>query len=228
MTSNPPVITIDGPSGTGKGSISLLLAQEMGWHFLDSGALYRVLAYAASKHQIALDNEQGLALLATDLDVAFIRSATGKQTDTVFEGEAITDKIRTPACGLLASKISVFPAVRSALLERQREFRQLPGLVTDGRDMGTVVFPEANCKFYLDASPEERTRRRYNQLTEKGMPADRDGIHEAIVERDARDTSRSASPLIPADDAMVIDTTTLSLDEVFSKVLMHAKLSLGL
>src|SRR3990167_8870301 len=169
MSHKDAVITVDGASGTGKGTVSQLLAKRLNWKLLDSGALYRVLALAAQKHCVALDNEPALQVLAEYLDVQFVATETSSLPQILLEGQDVTDTIRTEKMGNAASKVAAFPAVRAALLSRQRAFRESPGLATDGRDMGTVVFPDADIKIFLIASPEERARRRYNQLKEKGI-----------------------------------------------------------
>ncbi len=207
-----PVITIDGPGGSGKGTIGLKLAKKLGWNFLDSGALYRVLALAAEQEKIDLSNESALEHLANGLQIEF-------NTDIWLAGKRVTNLIRTDACGVLASKIAVFPRVRAALLSRQREFCQLPGLVADGRDMGTVVFPEAKLKFFLDASIEERAKRRYQQLKDSGQNVTLQALLVEINARDARDKGRVAAPLRPAKEAVVIDTTGLEIEEVFQRVM---------
>lgn len=207
-----PVVTIDGPSGSGKGTIGKLLAKKLGWNFLDSGALYRALALAALRQPIDLTNETALEQLAKKLNVRF-------DNHVWLEEQAVTDAIRTEACGEAASKISVFPGVRTALLERQRAFCQPPGLVADGRDMGTVVFPDAILKFFLDASFEVRATRRYQQLKDKGQNVTLQALLEEIALRDARDKDRVTAPLKPAKDAVVIDTTCMGVEEVFTGVL---------
>ena len=213
---NPPVVTIDGPSGSGKGTIARLLAQALGFHFLDSGALYRLLALAARRRGVALDDEVALAKLAGELDVRFPADAAG---DTVLlDGEDVSALIRTEEVGAGASKVAALPAVREALLARQRAFRQPPGLVADGRDMGTVVFPDAGVKIFLDASPEERARRRCNQLKEKGIEADYETILADIRARDERDRKRPVAPLKPAPDATIVDTTQLSIEDSLARV----------
>jgi len=217
--SDIPVITVDGPSGTGKGTICSHLANWLGWHLLDSGALYRIVAVAAEKHQLEPDNsESTIADIAGSLDVVFQQSQPGKDITVIFEGDDITQKIRTEACGNSASQIAILPQVRSALLDRQRQFQQSPGLVADGRDMGTVVFTNAPLKIYLIASAEERAKRRYKQLKQKGFDVNLPRLAADIAERDARDSQRTISPLKPADDAIVVDTTTMEITEVVKKI----------
>ncbi|GAA5188019.1 (d)CMP kinase [Ferrimonas gelatinilytica] len=224
MPEQAPVITIDGPSGAGKGTICQLLATQFGWHLLDSGAIYRVLALAALHHDVALDNEDALSLLAAHLDVQFHPSAEGVRV--VLEGEEVSKSIRSQECADAASKVAVFPRVREALLRRQRAFRQKPGLIADGRDMGTVVFPQAQAKIYLTASAEERAERRFAQLKEKGYDVSIDRLLEEIRERDERDANRKVAPLKPAEDALEVDTTGLSIDQVLVSVLSHVEKSL--
>ena len=217
---NPvPVITIDGPSGAGKGTVSRLVAGKLGWHFLDSGALYRLVALAALHHAVPLDDEVSLKTLAAHLDVQFMAGEGHVEGRIILEGEDVTDTIRTEQCGKAASVVAALPSVRQALLERQRAFQEPPGLVADGRDMGTVVFPGAKLKVFCTASREERARRRYKQLNEKGVSVNLQAILGELAERDARDSGRSVSPLRAAPDAVIIDTTTLSIDEVVAKVL---------
>nr|WP_298057597.1 (d)CMP kinase [uncultured Halomonas sp.] len=211
-----PVLTIDGPGGAGKGTISSLLAERLGWHLLDSGALYRLTAQAAVKHQVALDDEAALARLAEQLDVAF--PVADGQSRTLLEGEDVGQLIRTEQAGELASQVAALPAVRQALLQRQRDFCQAPGLVADGRDMGTVVFPDAPLKIFLTASADERARRRYQQLQEAGVDASLSSLLKEIQARDARDTQRSVAPLKPADDAITLDSTRLSIPEVVDRL----------
>ncbi|GAB5380615.1 MAG: (d)CMP kinase [Aliiglaciecola sp.] len=211
-----PVITIDGPSGAGKGTLSTLLAQQLGWHFLDSGAIYRVLAIASMHHQIKSDDESALVPLASSLDVAFETSEQG--TKIVLEGEDVTYSIRTEEVGSVASQIASLPRIREALLRRQRAFREEPGLVADGRDMGTVVFPNADAKIFLTASAEERAQRRYNQLKEKGHDVNIARLLADIQARDERDANRTVAPLVPAADAFVLDSTDLDINQVLEKV----------
>ncbi|CAH1044496.1 (d)CMP kinase [Halomonas sp. TD01] len=216
MTINVPVLTVDGPGGAGKGTISGLVAERLGWHLLDSGALYRLTAQAALRHDVALDDEASLALLATQLDVAF--PVLGGQPQTLLEGEDVSLAIRTEQAGERASRVAALPQVREALLQRQRDFQQPPGLVADGRDMGTVVFPDAPLKIFLTASAQERARRRHLQLQEAGVGASLSSLLKEIQARDARDTQRSVAPLKPADDAITLDTTCLSIPEVVDRL----------
>jgi cytidylate kinase len=213
-----PVITIDGASGTGKGTVSLLVAKRLGWKFLDSGVLYRVLAYAAQKHQIPLDDEQRLEQLAIQLDVQFI-AHPGDIPSILLEGEEVTEVIRTEPMGNAASIVGAFPAVRTALLDRQRAFREAPGLVADGRDMGTVVFPDADYKFFLLATPEERAKRRYKQLKERGINVNLADLIDELHKRDKRDQERTVAPLKPADDAICVHTDHLTIEQVVEAIL---------
>jgi len=217
--SEPPVVTIDGPSGSGKGTVSQIVAGRLGWHFLDSGALYRLLALAAERHAVGAGQEGALATLAADLDVEFAAGAGGGGARVLLEGEDVTQAMRSEACGNAASRLAALPVVRAALLERQRAFRGPPGLVADGRDMGTVVFPGAGLKIFLTASAEERAKRRYKQLKQKGMDVNLARILDEIASRDERDSGRAVAPMRPAQDAVVLDTTTLTIDEVVERVL---------
>ncbi len=211
-----PVITIDGPSGSGKGTVSSLLARELGFHFLDSGALYRLLAFAAQRRGVALHDESALAALSAELNICF--PAQAQDDRVMLDGEDVTDAIRSEAAGGGASRVAALPGVRRALLNRQRRFRQGPGLVADGRDMGTVVFPDAEVKIFLTASPEERARRRYKQLKEKGISSLFEDILADIKVRDDRDASRSVAPLRPAEDAELVDTTELDIPATIERL----------
>lgn len=210
-----PVITIDGPSGSGKGTIARLLAKSLGWHYLESGALYRVLAYAALKTGILPTEITKLTTVANQLPVQFNPK---DESRILWEGVDITDEIHTEQCGNHASKIAAIKEVREALLSRQRDFRQSPGLVTDGRDMGTVVFEEAELKFFLTAERKERACRRYMQLKQKGIDVTLESILDEVAERDFRDQHRAVSPLKPAQDAILIDTTTLNIEQTLEQI----------
>lgn len=216
----PPVITIDGASGTGKGTISQILAKRLGWNLLDSGALYRVLALAAQKNQVRLDDEKSLVVLAKDLNVQFI-AQEDRLPDVLLEGENVTDVIRTEKMGNAASIVAALPAVRTALLSRQRVFRETPGLVADGRDMGTVLFPDAELKIFLLASPKERALRRQTQLKEKGINVNLSDLLEELKERDKRDQQRTVAPLKPAEDAVCINTDCLTKEQVVERILFE-------
>ncbi|QEY58686.1 (d)CMP kinase [Pseudomonas sp. C27(2019)] len=214
----PVVITVDGPSGSGKGTIAGLLATQLQWHLLDSGALYRVLALAAQKHNVALNNEAALEKLASALDVQFIVDSDNKQR-VILENVDVTDAIRNETIGAHASIVAALPAVRSGLLRRQQDFRQPPGLIADGRDMGTVVFTDAPLKVFLTASAEERARRRYLQLKDKGETVTLTCLLEEIRARDERDTNRVIAPLKPAEDAIILDSTTMTIEQVLERIL---------
>ncbi len=214
-----PVLTIDGPSGAGKGSIAQLVAQKLGWHLLDSGALYRLTALAAAKLGVSFSDEESLAEVAQKLDVEFVPSEYGEPVRVLLGGEDVTNDIRTEHVGNDASKIAPLTGVRAALLQRQRDFAREPGLVADGRDMGTVVFPSATVKIFMTASAQERAERRYKQLKDKGEDVKIAPLLKEIEERDARDMGRKNAPLKAADDAHVIDTTGISIDEVLEKVM---------
>ncbi len=211
-----PVLTIDGPSGSGKGTLAQRMASTLGWHYLDSGALYRVLAQAALLAEIDLADEIALAKIAANLPVTF---QIAQNTLTVLlNGQDVSLLIRSEQAGNAASKVAAIPSVRTALLQRQRDFRQAPGLVTDGRDMGTVVFPDAPYKVYLTASAEVRASRRYKQLKEKGIDSNLADLIVEITERDERDQQREVAPLRPAADAIILDSTALGIDTVFQRV----------
>jgi len=208
----PPVIAIDGPTASGKGTVAAAVAAALGFHYLDSGALYRVVALAALRRKAALNDGAALARLARRITPVFVE---GK---IIQDGEDITTLIRTEEVSRAASQCAIFPAVRQALLERQQAFRQPPGLVADGRDMGTVVFPDASVKIYLTASVRERARRRYKQLIEKGIPATIDSLSLDLRERDARDSGRADAPLAVAPDALVVDTTRMPITDAIGAV----------
>ena len=211
-----PIVTVDGPSGSGKGTVSRALAKRLGWHLLDSGALYRVTALAAQRAGVDLGNEAEVARVAASLDVQF---SEGEQERVLLAGDDVTHELRTEQCGEAASKVAAMPAVRRALLDRQRAFAVPPGLVADGRDMGTGVFPDALLKVFLTASPEERARRRYKQLIEKGIDVNLHDLSREIAQRDERDANRPVAPLAPAADARIIDSTRMSAEEVTERIL---------
>lgn len=212
-----PVITIDGPSGSGKGTISRRLASQLGWHFLDSGALYRLVGLGSDRHGL-LGNDTKIAEYARQLDVRFAAGDPDEEPAIYLENQEVTAELRTETCGELASRVAAIPAVREALLARQRNFRQAPGLVADGRDMGTTVFPQADLKIFLTASAEVRAKRRYKQLNDKGISVNLAALVHDINQRDARDRSRSVSPLIPASDAVIVDTSEMDIAEVMRHV----------
>lgn len=223
QSENPiPVVTIDGPSGSGKGTVAAIVAERLGWHLLDSGALYRLLALAARRQGLSPEDEAGLVPLAAGLDVEFRGGAPGEST-IFLSGEDVTRAIRTERVGNDASRVAALPGVRRALLQRQRDFRQPPGLVADGRDMGSVVFPDAQVKIFLTATPQERARRRHKQLKEKGFDVSLSNLSNEIAERDRRDASRAAAPLKPANDAVELDTTGLGIEEVVERVLERVR-----
>ena len=226
MTALAPVITIDGPSGAGKGTLCKAMAEALQWHLLDSGAIYRVLALAALHHQVDITSEEALAPIAAHLDVRFV--ATNGEMAVILEGEDVSNEIRTQDVSNTASKVAAFPRVREALLRRQRGFRELPGLIADGRDMGTVVFPDAPVKIFLDASSEERAHRRMLQLQDKGFSVNFERLLSEIKERDERDRNRAIAPLVPADDALVLDSTTMSIEQVIEIALKYAREKLAL
>jgi cytidylate kinase len=213
-----PVITIDGPSGSGKGTISRAAARALGWSLLDSGALYRLVALAGRRAGVALTDGVALARLAGEMDITFGSTSAGGEI-VLLAGQEVTGEIRTEAAGNDASKVAALPAVRAALFERQRRFAVAPGLVADGRDMGTVVFPEARVKIFLTASADERAARRHKQLKEKGVAATLAALSEEIAERDERDRTRSTAPLVASEDAVLLDSTGMSIDAVVERVL---------
>ncbi|TCV98144.1 (d)CMP kinase [Biostraticola tofi] len=226
MTAAAPVITVDGPSGAGKGTLCKALAESLQWHLLDSGAIYRVLALAALHHHVDIASEEALVPLAAHLDVRF--QVSEGQLDVILEGENVSNEIRQETVGNTASRIAAFPRVREALLRRQRAFRAMPGLIADGRDMGTVVFSDAPVKIFLDASSEERAHRRMRQLQEKGFSVNFERLLSEIKERDERDRNRPVAPLIPAADALVLDSTTLTIEDVIAQALAYSKRILAL
>ena len=217
MNNSVPVLAIDGPSGSGKGTLAAWMAAELGWHLLDSGALYRIVAAMAVRRRLDIDREPSMRALAESLRIAFPNGRV------LVDDLDLTDEIRTEDMGVLASRVAALPAVRTAILAVQRDFAQAPGLVADGRDMGTVVFPHAGLKVFLDASAEARAERRYNQLKNKGLSVSLRDLLEQIQERDARDRERATAPLQAAHDAMLIDSTQMTIQEVCSTVMQAAK-----
>jgi cytidylate kinase len=216
MPDQVPVITVDGPSGSGKGTVTQRVANRLDWRVLDSGALYRLVGYAVDQAGIGFENQIKISQIASKLNVEF---SGGR---ILLDGAEVTDLIRTETAGNNASKVAAMPGVRAALLDWQRDYAQFPGLVADGRDMGTTVFPQAGVKIFLTASAAERAQRRYKQLKEKGLSANLAALTAEIEERDARDRSRAASPLVPAPDAIEIDSTAMGIDEVVEMVLQRA------
>lgn len=216
------LITIDGPSGSGKGTITQLVAEKLGWHILDSGALYRVLGIAAQRHLIPFEEHEQITQLARNMDIQFLLNESSGEIEPIFESENVALEIRTDEAGQAASKVAAIPSVREALLARQRDFYREPGLVADGRDMGTIVFPDAPAKIFLTASAECRAERRYNQLKSKGVSANMRALLDSIKARDERDRTRSVAPLVPAEGAFVVDSSNLTIEEVLSQVLDFA------
>lgn len=223
MALTVPVITVDGPSGVGKGTLCQALADTLGWHILDSGMIYRVLALAALHHQVDITIEDALLPLASCLDVRFVAQQEQGALEVILEGENVSQQIRSETIGNLASQVAAFPRVREALLRRQRAFREAPGLIADGRDMGTVVFPDAPIKFFLDASAQERAGRRMRQLQEKGFDVRFEHLLAEIQERDDRDRNRLVAPLKPAPDALVLDSTNMTVGEVVERCLLYVQ-----
>jgi cytidylate kinase len=217
-----PVLALDGPSGSGKGTIGQLCALEFGWHYLDSGAIYRALAWAANQARVDIDDVESLVEIADELElICHVKPYDVAEIEV--NGKRVTDQLRTEETGEMASKIAPIPQVRASLLNLQRRSRKMPGLVADGRDMGTEVFPDATYKVFLTASAEIRAKRRYDQLKSKGFDVNLARLLESIQVRDVRDSSREASPLIAADDALKLDTSELSIDEVVAHILNHIR-----
>ncbi|EKD78036.1 MAG: hypothetical protein ACD_42C00070G0002 [uncultured bacterium] len=223
MSQTIPVITIDGPSGSGKGTIAQLLAKKLDWHYLDSGALYRAIGWAVLYKKIDLNDQRALQNLVQHLQIKTQLLDHGDNIKIIVYNHDVTDEIRSEICGQMASQTSTIPLIRQALLDRQRQMRQPPGLVTDGRDMGTIVFPDASIKFYFLASAEERANRRFNQLKQKGKPANLPDILRELKIRDERDANRVISPTKPAEDAILVDTTQLDIQGVFQLVLQKVR-----
>ena len=216
MTDSIPVIAIDGPSGSGKGTISRGLARQLGWHLLDSGALYRVVALIAARKSLSLDAPAALAAAAARMSLEFSSAENSEQV--ILDGDDVTDELRMEEHGANASKVAALPLVRTALLERQRRFAAPPGLIADGRDMGSVVFPDAALKVFLTASPTERALRRYNQLKEKGIDVSLPAVSRDITERDERDANRAVAPLKAADGARMLDSTRMTPEQVIERI----------
>jgi len=220
MTAKPvPVLTIDGPSGSGKGTISRMVADALGWRMLDSGALYRAIGFAAGMEGLDLSDAEAVTRCAQETKIGFRASDDGGETRVIVNGMDATDELRTETCGAAASAVAAIPGVRAALFDKQRAFRKAPGLVADGRDMGTVIFPDAGHKVFLTASDEERAKRRYKQLKQKGLDVTLSTLLREIQARDVRDASRAVAPLKPAVDAVVIDSTGMPIEAVVAAVL---------
>ena len=216
MSGDIPIMTLDGPAGAGKGTVSRAIANRLGWHYLDSGAIYRSLSVAVLDAGVALDDMGGIVNVANKMDLSF---GSGGTPSVMLNGKIITDRITTETCGHITSQIAANGQVRQALLQKQREFCRLPGLVADGRDMGTVVFPDAQYKVFLTASAEERAQRRFKQLKEKGIDVSLIGLAKEIEERDRRDMERSVAPLKMADGAVLVDSSDMSIDDVIAQCL---------
>lgn len=214
-----PVMTIDGPSGSGKGTIARIVSERLGWHLLDSGALYRAVGYAASMAGLDLSDAEAVTRCAETTKITFRDPKDGRETRVYVNSHDSTDELRTEAVGAVASAIAAIPSVRAALVDKQLSFRRAPGLVADGRDMGTVIFPDAGIKVFLTASAEERAKRRYKQLKDKGLAVTLTSLLREIEARDARDAARPVAPLKPAADAVLIDSTGMPVDAVVDKVL---------
>jgi len=219
----PPVLTIDGPSGSGKGTISRHVANRLGWHYLDSGALYRAVGLAAAWSQVDLSDADAVAVCAAKTDIRFETGDGSAEPRVIVNGKDATHQLRMETAGAAASAIAAMPPVRAALVQKQHDFRCTPGLVADGRDMGTVIFPDARFKVFLTASADERAQRRYKQLKDKGVSVTLVGLLGEILARDARDANRAVAPLRPADDAVRIDTTGLGIEAVVERVLLLVK-----
>ncbi|MFK8016825.1 MAG: (d)CMP kinase [Gammaproteobacteria bacterium] len=219
-----PVLTLDGPSGAGKGTVARRVADQLGWHLLDSGALYRLVGLAAQRSATSVDDEAGLVALVASSDIEFESTMAGDER-IVLNGDVVTDQIRTEQCGEWASQVAAVPAVRRALVAKQHGFAEPPGLVADGRDMGTVIFPDATLKVFLTATAHERAQRRHKQLKQKGIGGTFSALYEDIRRRDERDAQRSVAPLVAASDAFTVDTTSLNIDEVVAIILDAARKS---
>jgi CMP/dCMP kinase len=217
-----PVIAIDGPSGSGKGTVARLVAARLGWHLLDSGALYRLVAMAGAARGLAADDEPGHATAAAALAARFETDGLGQER-MLLDGRDVTLELRTESAGAAASRVAAMPRVRAALLARQRAFAEPPGLVADGRDMGTIVFADAPLKVYLTASAEERARRRHKQLKEKGLTANLADLSQEILDRDRRDSTRPVAPLRPASEAFILDSTGIPVEAVVDRILALAR-----
>lgn len=218
MTAKAPVLTIDGPSGSGKGTISRAVARRLGWHYLDSGAIYRAVGQAAAWEGVDLTDVDAVAACAARTEIRFVTQGDG-EPHVMVNGKDATRLLHTETAGAVASAIAAYPAVRAALVDLQLKFRQKPGLVADGRDMGTIIFPDAAYKVFLTASAEERARRRYKQLKDKGVSANLDSLLHEIAARDERDAGRAVAPLKPAADAVILDSTGMPITEVIDRVL---------